>query len=182
MATPLSNLVSSLQVKLQATSQKSGTLISPSAPLVTSVAMATALGTGLGKADLLFADRRVKAAGGDDELDLAGVLSNNFGDTLTFANIKLILIINRSDVTSTNPAHTATTAQITVGGGVNEFIGPFAAAGDKIELLTGAVFLITAPTAAGWTVTATSADDLLIHNDDGANEAMYDVVLLGESA
>jgi hypothetical protein len=183
MATPLDVLVASLDVKLQVAIGKSGTLLSPVGSLVNAASMALAFGTGLGKADLLFADRRVVAFGQDDELDLAGVLTNNYGDVLTFANVKLILIVNRTgEANASNPAHTATTAILTVGGGANEFQAFFKAAGDKLTIDTGGILLITDPTAAGWAVTATTADDFLVHNDDGANEAMYDIVLLGESA
>lgn len=180
MATPLANLVSSLNVSLQVASQKAGNLQSPTANLVAAKALATILGTGaIGKCDLLFNDRRLIAASQDDELKLTATLKNDFGDTLTFANVKLILIYNRTDEAWST--HTATTAVVTIGGGTHEFQGPFGAAADKLSLPTGGIFLATSPTAAGWTVTVDTADDLLVHNDDAGNEAMYDVVLLGES-
>ena len=182
MTTPLSSLVTSLKVNLQMSSQKAGNLKSPAASLVSAKEMITAFGTGLNNADLVWDDRRLVAFGADDELDLAGTLENDYGDVVTFANVKLLMILNRTDEDWSAGAHTATTAVITVGGAISEFLGPFGAAGDKISIPTGGLFLVTNPGTAGWTVTEASADDLKIHNDDGANEAMYDIIIIGESA
>jgi hypothetical protein len=49
-------------------------------------------GTGANAADLMFHDRRTIAASGTEDLDLAGVLASPFGATLTFAEVRAVLI------------------------------------------------------------------------------------------
>lgn len=49
-------------------------------------------GTAAGQADKVFHDRRVLAASGTEDLDLAGVLSDAFGVAITLARVKGLFI------------------------------------------------------------------------------------------
>ncbi|MDZ7906373.1 MAG: hypothetical protein U5N55_11785 [Cypionkella sp.] len=54
----------------------------------------------IGTADVLFKDTRTIAASGNDDLDLAGVLSDAFGATITAAEI--IAVYVRAESANTN--------------------------------------------------------------------------------
>lgn len=129
-----------------------------------------ASGNGSGQANLCFFDKRTIAGSGSESLDLAGVLTDAFGQTLTFTRIKAIMI--RADA--------GNAGNIVVGGAPsNGFVGPFADATDKARIAAGDVFLVT-NMAAGWTVTAATGDLLLIANS-GASAATYDIAIIGLS-
>lgn len=120
------------------------------------------------QADLMFADSRSLATGANEELDLAGSLTNVFGATLTFAEITAIYIEN-----------TGATTDITVGNATtNTFQGPFGASAHTLVLKPGETFAIT--NASGWTVTAGTGDKLKITNSAGAT-GTYKIVLVGRS-
>jgi len=183
MAATLTNLVAALQVTLDATATKTTDLTVPVDVLANPKLLSTTFGTGANKADEIWHDRRVLALSTAEELDLAGSLTNAFGDTINLATVKAILIYNRTDETTTSPAHTATTAIIAIGGAAaNTWDGPFSDSSDIVNLATGGIFIVTRPDATGMAVTAGTGDKLKIDNLDGANEALYDIVLIGESS
>lgn len=183
MATDLTALTLSAAVGLNGSVAKALDLGTPTQSIGLSEALTFAFGTGAGKANQIWHDRRTLAASANEELDLNGSLENPFGQVVSFANIKGILVINRSD--EALGAHTATDAEIAIGGAASaEFLGPFQAAGDKLGVPAGGVFLIATPDASGWTVAGdyvSTTDKLKITNLDGADEALYDIYLWGES-
>lgn len=132
-----------------------------------------AAGTGTGKADKLFSDQRTLAASGTENLDLAGVLADPLGATLTFGHVKAIYI----------HAAAANTNDVCVGGAAsNGFVGPFADATDIACVKPGGALLITAPAGAGWAVTASTGDLLKVANSGGTTGVTYDVVIVGTSS
>lgn len=127
-------------------------------------------GTGAGQSDLGFVDTaRQLASGATEDFDLAGALTDALGNTITAVEITGWGIRSRS----TN------TTNLTIGGASAEWLGPFAATGDKLILRPGEFVVFGSDT--GWAVTATTADDLLIANASGA-AADYDIFFLGRSA
>lgn len=127
-------------------------------------------GTGTGKADIAFVDDRSLASGANEALDLAGVLTDAFGQSVAIAKLKAIEI----------SANAANTTNLTVGAAVsNTFVGFFADATDAIVLKPGARIVIADP--VGWTVTAGTGDLLKVANAAGA-AASFRVKLLGASA
>jgi hypothetical protein len=131
--------------------------------------IALANGTGSGQANLLFADQRTIAASSSENLDLAGVLTDPFGNTLTFAAIKVIRIC----------ASSANTNNVLVGGAAsNTFLGMFDDATDIIRVKPGGCFLWIAP-QTGATVTASTGDILKIANSSSGTGVTYDVTILG---
>lgn len=126
-------------------------------------------GAGLGQASKAFSDKRTLAASANDSLDLAGVLVDAFGAIITFTKIKGIVIAAAATNTDT----------ISVGGGSNPFASFFGDATDELVIRPGGLFLLTAPDAAGYTVTAATGDLLAIANNSASGAAEYDIILIG---
>lgn len=129
-------------------------------------------GTGSQQGDEAYFNSRQLSAGGNEDVDLAGGLTNIFGDALTFVEVIGILVVadeNNGGNIVFGPASP------------NGFLGPFADASDRLKLAAGERFLIT-NTGAGWAVTAGTGDLLNFANDDGGAVANYELVVLGRSA
>jgi len=132
--------------------------------------IALGYGTGYGKIDIDFMDVRTLAASTSENLDLAGSLTDAFGQTITAAKIKAIEIENPE----------ASLSNLTVGAAAsNTFVGPFADATDAIVLKPGDKTVIVSRT--GWTVTASTGDILKVANGSGGS-VNYTIKLLGASA
>lgn len=125
-------------------------------------------GTGANQANNIFSDRRALTGGTNEDLDLAGVLSNAFGAVITAVKLKGIIFwalpTNTGNLTITRPA----------ANGV-----PFLlAAGDGLApLKPGAIAVVTDPSAAGIPVTA-GTGDLINIAASGAGANNYVVVLV----
>ena len=145
-------------------------LVQPSGHLLKKGKIVYTDGTGLNKIQQLFSDQRLLADGANENLDLAAVLVDMYGNSLTFANIKGVLIAsaaaNTTNLTLTEPA-------------ANGLINMFVAASDGIIIQPGGVFLHATPSIAGLPVTAGTGDLLNIANAAGA-AATYDVAIWGE--
>lgn len=128
-------------------------------------------GTTTGKVDRIFADTRTLSASATEDLDLAGVLTDAYGATATFATIKAVIIKaasgNTNNVNVTRPASNG--------------VPLFLAASDGLAVKPGGVFA-WACEGAGVTVTAATGDLLTITNSGGTTGVTYDVVILGTSA
>lgn len=126
-------------------------------------------GTSNAQADLAFIDTRQLADNTPEDLDLAGVLVNALGATLTMAEVVAILIVSDA----------ANTTDLEVGDATAEALLFFGAAGDTAVVKPGGFLMAYNP--AGWPITATSADDLKISNGSGA-AASYSIAIIGRSA
>lgn len=130
-------------------------------------------GTGADQMDLIFSDTREIAAGADDDLDLAGGLTDAFGAVLTFARVKFLYVSADAD----------NGGLIQVGGAAaNQFINWVANASDILNVPAEGAFAIFAPAATGYVVTAGTGDILRITNSDGGAVANYSIVIGGASA
>ncbi len=128
-------------------------------------------GVTAGKADRVFGDRRQLAASANEDLDLAGGLTDAFGASLTF--VKVVAIAFKAADTNAG--------DIIVGGAAsNAFVGPFGAATHTIAVKPGGALTLVAP-KGGWTVTPATGDLLKVANAV-ASAAEYEVVILGTSA
>lgn len=127
-------------------------------------------GTGANQANNLWSDTRTLSSGSSENLDLAGSLANALGATLTFTGIKGLLIA----------ASASNTTNLTVGNVTNGITGFLGAATHSILLHPGSMFLITSPAAAGYGVTASTADLIKIANAAGAS-ASYDIAIWGNT-
>jgi hypothetical protein len=126
-------------------------------------------GAGLGQANLAWSDKRTLAGAAADSLDLAGSLTDAFGQVITFTKIKAIAIV----------AAAANTDAIVVGGGSNAFSTIFGDASDELIVRPGGMFILVAPDAAGYAVTPATGDLLAITNSAAAIAADYEIVLIG---
>jgi len=140
-------------------------------PLTVDKRINLASGTGSDQADRIFHDRRTITASATDSLDLAGVLTDAFGATLTFVKLKGLYVsaasANTNNVNVTRPA-------------VNG-VPWLLAAGDGVPVLPGGQMLWVAP-GAGVTVTAATGDLIDIVNSGAGTSVTYDIVILGTSA
>ncbi len=182
MATDLTALSGSVQVTVRMTTAKALDLSTPTDEIVSQVTNTFSFGNGANQANQLWHDRRILAASANDDLNLAGSLTNAYGNSVTFANVKGIVVINRSGTVS--GAHSAATdAGIIVGGAASaQFAGMFGDVSDKQNVPVDTPWMAINPAADGWAVTGTSADVLRISNADGSDEAMYDIIIWGEAA
>ena len=127
-------------------------------------------GAGANQIDQIFSDTRTLTTGANEDLDLAGGLTNALGDTLTFTAIKGIII----------SADLANGDNIEVGGAAsNGFINWVGDATDQVLIEAGGSFSLITPSAAGYAITAGTGDLLRITNADGAAAATYTIILLG---
>lgn len=169
-------LTSKFSVSLDALLTSALDLTTVSAPVERRAAVRLTSGTGAGQADKMWSDTRSLATGASEDLDLAGVLTDPFGATITFARVKG-LYIKAADANTTN---------LTVGANVTSawgtLFGPTGASGGTVTLRPGGLFVAVcgAADATAWAVTATSGDLLHVVNAAGAT-ASYDIVIVGAS-
>ena len=126
-------------------------------------------GTGANQAGSVFADQRTTDNTGES-LDMAGGLTNAFGETITFTSIKGLAI----------RASSANTVDVVIGGAAtNAFASIFGDASDTLIVKPGGLQLLVDPGATGYAVTPGTGDLLKIAASATGN-VTYDIVLIGE--
>lgn len=140
---------------------------------VLSWAIPQALSDGSGnlQANKVYAATRTISASANDDIDVAGSLTNAFGSVITFTKIKGILVIH--------PTTSAASGITLGGGGVNSFVNWVADATDKVKVPNGYSFALLGSDATGFAVTAGTGDILRVTNLDGVNTATYTILLYG---
>jgi hypothetical protein len=132
-------------------------------------------GTAAGQADRFFQDTRTITASSNDDLDLAGVLTDAYGATITFVKIKGIFV----------SAAAGNVNNVIIGGSAtNPFSTIFTGTNPALIVRPGASVAIIAggADAAGYAVTATTADILRLTNGGAGTSVTLDIVLWGTSA
>ncbi len=130
-------------------------------------------GTGANQADKQFSDTRTINASSNDDLDLAGVLLDAFGATITFVKVKYLIVA----------AAAGNTNNVVIGGGAsNPFVSFMTGTTPAILVKPGGVFALATPDAAGYAVTAATADILRITNGGAGTSVTYDIIIGGTSA
>ncbi len=124
-------------------------------------------GVGADKIENVIVKAGTITASGTANIDLNAVLTDPGGDAVNFTKVKAFLIKNLS----------SSGDGISVGGTFNDYYG---AGGDLVEVMPGGCFLLSNPTAAGYAVTAGSADMITLTNLDAVNEQDYEVEVIGE--
>lgn len=126
-------------------------------------------GTGANQANQIFTDTRTLTASASENLDLAGGLTDAFGNTVTFTKVKGILLVaaagNTNNVNLTRPASNG--------------VPIFLAASDGIGVQPDGAVSIVAPSAAGYTVTASTGDIITVANSGGGTAVTYTIVIVG---
>lgn len=171
IAGPVLAVDGNTSLKVLANTSKTLDLGTVSFPLNWTSTQAWTDGTGAAKYQIAWTDTRTTDGTGED-LDLAGVLKDAFGQTLTFTIVKVIAV----------SASSANTQPVVIGAGGHPISGLFGdAASDTIKVRPGGTITIVAPDATGYPVTATSADDLMIKAGATAS-VTYSIMVLGEGS
>ena len=127
-------------------------------------------GTGADQAKEVFTDTRTLTASSSENLDLAGVLLDAFGNTITFSKIKALIVkadaANVNDVVLGNHATAA-------------WFPMFGAAAHVLKVKPGGMIAIVAPDVNGLAVTATTADMLTVTNSAGGTSVIYTIIIIG---
>lgn len=123
------------------------------------------------QADLIWGDTRTIAASGTDDLDLRGVLTDDFGAVLNIVELVALLVF----------ASAANVNNVILGNAAaNGFIGPFGAATHTIAIKPGGFKMWYDP--AGWAVTAGTGDLLRVANGGAGTSVDYSILIVGRSA
>lgn len=162
-------LVTTVTLQISSTYSLALDLVTKSAVLIKSPFVQLDSGTGLGQADVIFSDTRSTAA--TDSLDMiGGGLLDNLGNVWAPARIKAIIVV----AAAANPGNVLLRRPAANG------VPFFTAAADEAPIHPGGIFVLIAPSAAGYPVTTATAD--LIDLAAGAGTVTYDIYLIGASA
>jgi hypothetical protein len=169
---PLTSRISVAATAIQTAALDLGTA---QAQLSKSYTVDLANGTAAGQVDRIFHDTRTLAASATEDLDLAGVLVDALGATLTFARVKGLIIA----------AAAGNTNNVIVGGAsATQFASWLGAGTHTVTVRPGAVLSLMAGSAdaIGYVTAAGSTDLLKIANSSSGTSVTYDIVVLGCSA
>lgn len=161
-----------LLVGLTATYTSALDLTTASAPVNYQRQFTLSEGAGLNAANKIWSDNRTIAASGTDDLDVAGVLTDPFGASITLARIKGIFVF----------ASSANSNNVVVGAGTNPITTIMGGTTPTIIVRPGGMLALWAPDATAYTVTAATADILRIANSGAGTSVNYDIVLIGASS
>lgn len=133
-----------------------------------------ASGTAAGQGDLLWSDQRTLSASASEDLDLAGVLADAFGSTVTFVRVKGLYV----------SAAAGNTNSVVVGAASSNAWATLLNAAGTVTLRPGGFFLAGTGVAdaTGWAVTAGTGDMLTVTNSSSGSSVTYDIVIIGASA
>lgn len=127
-------------------------------------------GTAANQASNSFHDQRTITASSSENLDLAGVLTNAFGTTLTFTKIKAVII---------HAASTNVNDVLVGGAATNAWIGWVGDATDIVKVKPGGTLIWVAPDNIGGAVVAATGDILKVANSSSGTSIVYDIVIIG---
>jgi hypothetical protein len=150
---------------------ESGTfdLVSGSLQHKRSISLAWLNGSGAGQATKIYSDSFSVAQSTNTDLDLSGALTGVYG-AVVFTAIKGILVAAGTNTGLGN---------LIVGNVTNGIVAPFGAATHSIAIAPGGFFATANPSAAGFTITAGTADLLRIATAATAGTYTFDVVVWG---
>lgn len=139
-------------------------------PIAGSPDIAIVNGTGAGKADLEYTDVRTLVASATENLDLAGVLIDAFGQTVAAANVKAIEI-------SASPQNTN---DVVIGAAATNPWATMLNATGTLTIKPGGRIVVVAP--PGYTVTPATGDLLKVANSAGGTSVTYTIKIIAASA
>jgi hypothetical protein len=167
-------LIASLQVVLNATLTKTPGLTVPATNIPVNRIQQLTSGVGAGQADRLYAATRTLGASATEDLDLAGVLTDDFAQVITFARIKMLYVAasaaNTNNVVVGAAAATPWTGFLTATGTMTYRPGTW-----------GVPVAVGAADATGYVVGAGAADFLRVANSAGGTSVTYDIAIIGTS-
>jgi hypothetical protein len=136
-------------------------------------------GTGENQANIAWMDERTVLTGANDDIDLAGVLTDAFGASVVGAEIVCLFIINKPQSSSA----AANTTNLTVGVGTNPVTGYLGGTTPTLgPIRPGNFAMLAGPNVGGFgVVTAGTGDILRVANSAGAS-ATYQIGILMRTA
>lgn len=165
-------LTSEIRISATATQTASADLGTPTFYAELAKTFQWASGVTANSADLLFSDERTLAASATEDLDLAGVLTNAFGATVTMAEVVGIIVL--ADAANTNDV---------VLGAALAAVPLFGGTSGTHAVKPGGIFVAVAPNAAGLlTVGAGATDVLKVANSSSGTAVTYKIMVFGRSA
>lgn len=165
-------LSGSIKVAANFTQTKTADFETASSAIALALSTAFTDGVAAGNADRIFKDTRTLTASATEDLDFSGSLTDIYGASVVFADIRAILIT--ADATNTNNVN----VQRATANGVPLFL----AALDGVAIRPGGGFLLMCPDATAVAVTAGTGDLLTITNSAGSTSVSYSIVVIGASA
>ncbi len=127
-----------------------------------------------GTANLIYAIAGTIAASGNTVINVSATpVSDWFGTTIVMARIKVFFV---------NLLTTTTSSSIAVGNATAPLVNWISAGTATIKVNNGGIWLQGDTGGTGYPVTGTTADNLKILNNDGANVATYNLMLIGSTA
>lgn len=164
---------SKIILKFEVQPTRSLDMLTIAAPLSYSKEYSWTSGAGADQAQQMFTDSRTLTASTSEELDLAGSLTNGFGQTITFTEICAIYI----------EASSANTNNLLVGGAAsNGLVNWVSNVNDEIIVRPGGSILLIARDADGYAVTADTGDLFRIENAAGSTSVTYKIVIVGRGS
>lgn len=164
---------STINLQFQVQPTRALDLVSIAAPLSYAKTFTWTSGAGADQAQQMFTDSRTLTASTTETLDLAGSLTNGFGQTITFTEICAIYI----------EALSANTNNVLVGGaGSAQFINWVGASSDIVTVRPGGILLLVARDADGYAVTAATGDILKMWNSSSGTSVTYKIVIIGRGS
>lgn len=165
-------LTSEIRISATATQTASADLGTPTFYAELAKTFQWASGVTANSADLLFSDERTLAASATEDLDLAGVLKDAFGATVTMAEVVGIIIL----------ADAANTNDVVIGAALAA-VPLFGGTSGTHAVKPGGIFVAVAPNAAGLlTVGAGATDVLKVANSSSGTAVTYKIMVFGRSA
>jgi hypothetical protein len=165
-------LSANVKVSISATQTKTADFESASSAIALALAVAYADGTAASQADRIFKDTRTLTASATEDLDFSGSLTDIYGATVAFADIRVLFIT--ADAANTNNVRVIRPA--------SNGLVLFAAASDEIAVRPGGCFLYVATDTTAIPVTAGTGDLLTLTNSAGSTSVTYSIVVIGASA
>lgn len=166
-------LTTNINLGIKALLTGSADIADLSAPHIGQYGATWSNGTVASTADLVWGDTNSLAGSATTDIDLAGSLTGALGGTVTFARVKMILV-------TANPTNTN---NVVVGAAAaTQFVGPFGASTHTVSVQPGGMFMVAAPGATAWPVTAGSTDFLRITNSAAGTAVIYTIMIIGSSA
>ena len=145
-------------------------LSTPSESLQTIFNWAVTTGTNVNQMSGLFFDQRTITNKETEVLDLYNSLTDHFGTTMNFTNVKFFAIV----------AASANTGDIVVGGALNSWTNWITLSNTTVRVRAGGAMVFVAPDVTAYPVTDSTGDKLQIYNA-GTNSSTYDVYIGGKS-
>jgi len=159
------NLTGSVQIVAQGIYESLLDLSTPKDSLALNIAQAFAAGVGDDQINKLWHDQRTLTGATSEDLDLAGGITDAFGNVLTFTYVKALIIQNLDAAKILTIGNAASHA----------WSAPFGAGTHTVNIGPGGVLVLVRPNA-GYAVGAGATDVLKIASD---GTCIYNIVVMG---